>query len=152
MRWPPRSAKIANAAHAIPNENAERNPATAHMFIINPLSGQRMDNLFSTHPATENRIAALERAGAARWARVRWIRRRFVGGGDSYAGAQRRARGSVPAPAAAAHAARCGPGGGGRAVPGGRVRRSVRAKASFAGRARNRYGSGESPRRLPPLR
>ena len=38
----------------------KRNPATAHMFIINPLSGQRMDNLFSTHPATENRIAALE--------------------------------------------------------------------------------------------
>ena len=32
----------------------------AHMFIINPLSGQRMDNLFSTHPATENRIAALD--------------------------------------------------------------------------------------------
>jgi heat shock protein HtpX len=30
------------------------------MFIINPLSGHRMDNLFSTHPATENRIAALE--------------------------------------------------------------------------------------------
>jgi heat shock protein HtpX len=52
-------AKISNAAHVIPNENAERNPATAHMFIINPLSGQRMDNLFSTHPATENRIAAL---------------------------------------------------------------------------------------------
>jgi heat shock protein HtpX len=52
-------AKISNAAHMIPNEEAERNPATAHMFIINPLSGQRMDNLFSTHPATENRIAAL---------------------------------------------------------------------------------------------
>ena len=33
---------------------------TAHLFIINPLSGQRMDNLFSTHPATENRIAALQ--------------------------------------------------------------------------------------------
>jgi heat shock protein HtpX len=47
------------AAHAIPNETAERNPATAHMFIVNPLSGARMDNLFSTHPATENRIAAL---------------------------------------------------------------------------------------------
>jgi heat shock protein HtpX len=29
------------------------------MFIINPLSGARMDNLFSTHPAAENRIAAL---------------------------------------------------------------------------------------------
>ncbi|MCZ7661157.1 MAG: protease HtpX, partial [Xanthobacteraceae bacterium] len=46
-------------AHRIPNDDAERNPATAHMFIINPLSGMRMDNLFSTHPATENRIAAL---------------------------------------------------------------------------------------------
>jgi heat shock protein HtpX len=52
--------KIADAAHAIPNEDAERNPATAHMFIVNPLSGQRMDNLFSTHPAVENRIAALQ--------------------------------------------------------------------------------------------
>jgi len=52
--------KIAMGAHRVVNEDAERNPATAHMFIINPLSGQRMDNLFSTHPATENRIAALE--------------------------------------------------------------------------------------------
>ena len=52
--------KLDAAAHAIPNEDAERNPAAAHMFIVNPLSGQRMDNLFSTHPATENRIAALE--------------------------------------------------------------------------------------------
>lgn len=53
-------ARIENAAHMIGNEAAERNPATAHMFIINPLSGERMDNLFSTHPATENRIAALQ--------------------------------------------------------------------------------------------
>ncbi|WP_411036253.1 zinc metalloprotease HtpX [Shinella sp. BYT-45] len=52
--------KIAVAAGRIPNEAAEHNPATAHMFIINPLSGERMDNLFSTHPNTENRIAALE--------------------------------------------------------------------------------------------
>jgi heat shock protein HtpX len=52
-------AKISNAAHMVENDTAERNPATAHMFIINPLSGQRMDNLFSTHPAVENRIAAL---------------------------------------------------------------------------------------------
>lgn len=51
--------KIAGGAARIPNMTAEANPATAHMFIINPLSGQRMDNLFSTHPATENRIAAL---------------------------------------------------------------------------------------------
>ena len=34
------------------------------MFIINPLSGERMDNLFSTHPATENRIAALQAMAA----------------------------------------------------------------------------------------
>lgn len=52
--------KIARNARQIENPMAERNPATAHMFIINPLSGERMDNLFSTHPATENRIAALE--------------------------------------------------------------------------------------------
>jgi heat shock protein HtpX len=51
--------RIAGAAHRIENHTAEANPATAHMFIINPLSGARMDNLFSTHPATENRIAAL---------------------------------------------------------------------------------------------
>ena len=68
--------KIANAAHAIPNEEAERNPATAHMFIINPLSGHGMDSLFSTHPSTENRIAELQRlavemgAGAASPARA----------------------------------------------------------------------------------
>ena len=53
-------AKISSLAHAIPNDTAERSPATAHMFIVNPLSGARMDNLFSTHPAPENRIAALE--------------------------------------------------------------------------------------------
>ncbi len=52
-------ARISNAAKRIPNVAAERNPATAHLFIINPLSGARMDNLFATHPSTENRIAAL---------------------------------------------------------------------------------------------
>jgi len=52
--------KISNSAHQIPNEDAERNPATAHMFIINPLSGHGMDNLFSTHPSTENRVNALQ--------------------------------------------------------------------------------------------
>jgi len=54
-------AKIDDAAHQVPNYEAERAPATAHMFIINPLSGQGMDNLFATHPSTENRIAALQR-------------------------------------------------------------------------------------------
>jgi heat shock protein HtpX len=51
--------KIARAAGRIPMMSAERNPATAPLFIVNPLTGERMDNLFSTHPATENRIAAL---------------------------------------------------------------------------------------------
>ncbi|MCL2715171.1 MAG: zinc metalloprotease HtpX [Alphaproteobacteria bacterium] len=53
-------ARIENAAHYQPNDSAERNPATAHMFIINPLSGRGMDNPMSTHPSTANRIAALE--------------------------------------------------------------------------------------------
>lgn len=53
--------KISGSSNKIINEDAERNPATAHMFIINPLNGQKADNLFSTHPATENRIAALEK-------------------------------------------------------------------------------------------
>jgi heat shock protein HtpX len=65
-------ATIDAAAHQIENVPAEENPAMAHLFIINPLSGARMDNLFSTHPATENRIAALReiaaRMGAA-WGR-----------------------------------------------------------------------------------
>jgi heat shock protein HtpX len=54
-------AKISNAAQQIENPQAERNPATAHLFIVNPLTGHGMDNLFSTHPSTENRIAALQR-------------------------------------------------------------------------------------------
>jgi heat shock protein HtpX len=58
--------KISAAARQIPNMDAERNPAAAHLFIVNPLSGARMDNLFSTHPATENRIAALMEMEAAR--------------------------------------------------------------------------------------
>ncbi|MFG1478358.1 zinc metalloprotease HtpX [Xanthobacter sp. V4C-4] len=53
-------ARISGEAHQVQNYEAEANPATAHMFIINPLSGARMDNLFSTHPATGNRIAALQ--------------------------------------------------------------------------------------------
>jgi heat shock protein HtpX len=57
-------ARIDNAAHQIENQDAEQHPATAHLFIINPLSGARMDNLFATHPATENRIAALREIAA----------------------------------------------------------------------------------------
>jgi heat shock protein HtpX len=52
--------KISGAAQQIENPTAERAPATAHLFIVNPLTGHGMDNLFATHPSTENRIAALE--------------------------------------------------------------------------------------------
>lgn len=52
--------KIQKGAKQIENHAAENSPATAHMFIINPLSGKNMDNLFSTHPNTENRVAALK--------------------------------------------------------------------------------------------
>jgi heat shock protein HtpX len=52
-------AKLQSGAQRIVNPAAERNPASAHLFIINPLAGMRADNLFSTHPNTQNRIAAL---------------------------------------------------------------------------------------------
>lgn len=51
--------KISHAASEIPNPRAEQNPASAHLFIVNPLHGTGADNLFSTHPSTENRIARL---------------------------------------------------------------------------------------------
>lgn len=51
--------KIEAYARQRVNMDAERNPAMAHLFIINPLSGQGADNLFSTHPNTKNRIAQL---------------------------------------------------------------------------------------------
>ena len=57
--------KIAVMAVRQVNVAAERNPAMAHMYIINPLSGQRMDNLFSTHPDTGNRIMALRQLAAS---------------------------------------------------------------------------------------
>lgn len=52
--------KISAGAHAIPNYAAEAHPGTAHLFIMNPLHGSGMDNLFSTHPNPENRIQRLE--------------------------------------------------------------------------------------------
>ena len=53
--------KIERGARASVNVQAERNPAMAHMYISNPLNGQGADNLFSTHPSTTNRVAALRR-------------------------------------------------------------------------------------------
>ena len=57
--------KLERGAQAIDNPEAENNPATAHMFIVNPLHARSIDGLFSTHPNMQNRIAKLrEMAGA----------------------------------------------------------------------------------------
>ena len=56
--------KIEAYARRIHNPTAERNPASGQLFIINPLAGERADNLFSTHPATGNRVRALMEMGA----------------------------------------------------------------------------------------
>ncbi|MEO3427927.1 zinc metalloprotease HtpX [Pelagibius sp. CAU 1746] len=56
--------KIERAARGIDNRTAESNPATAHMFIINPLHAHNMDGLFTTHPRTANRIARLRELAA----------------------------------------------------------------------------------------
>ncbi len=52
-------AKIANGAARIPNMTAEMHPETGQLMIVNPLSGRGADNLFSTHPSTQNRIDRL---------------------------------------------------------------------------------------------
>ncbi len=49
--------KLERGAEVMPYD---RSPATAHLFIVNPLSGKAMMKLFSTHPATEDRVAKLE--------------------------------------------------------------------------------------------
>jgi heat shock protein HtpX len=57
-------ARISGGAGRHAMESAESHPASAHLFIVNPLAGRRMDGLFTTHPKTENRIAALKRQAA----------------------------------------------------------------------------------------
>jgi heat shock protein HtpX len=52
--------RISTAADRIENVDAEAHPATAHMFIVNPLHGGNLASLFATHPSTEERIARLE--------------------------------------------------------------------------------------------
>jgi heat shock protein HtpX len=48
--------KLSRASQAVP---MEANPSTAHMFIVNPLTGKSLMNLFSTHPPIEQRVARL---------------------------------------------------------------------------------------------
>lgn len=65
--------RIAALAGRSLNVPAERNPASAALFIINPLHGMRMDSLFATHPPTEERIARLQAmagGGQGPWARA----------------------------------------------------------------------------------
>ncbi|MEM8792600.1 MAG: zinc metalloprotease HtpX [Pseudomonadota bacterium] len=45
-------------------QSAEENPASAHLFIVNPLAGTRIDRLFSTHPDPQRRITELKRQAA----------------------------------------------------------------------------------------
>jgi heat shock protein HtpX len=68
-------AKLHAGTQQIPNQVAEANPATAHLYIANPLSGGGLRSLFSTHPPMEDRIARLEamagqvaRPAASPWA------------------------------------------------------------------------------------
>lgn len=81
--------KIAGGGHARLMESAERNPSTAHMFIVNPLAGKGVDNLFSTHPNVGNRIEALQRMAEEMGVRG-------PGAASAAAGYRRTARSSVP--------------------------------------------------------
>ena len=53
-------AKIDAYARGIPLHTADQHPETAQMMIMNPLSGGGLRGLFSTHPATQERIARLQ--------------------------------------------------------------------------------------------
>ena len=52
--------KLSSASQVVP---MHANPSTAHMFIVNPLSGRSLMNLFSTHPPVEERVARLRSMG-----------------------------------------------------------------------------------------
>jgi len=52
--------KLHQGAAQTENPRAEASPATAHMFIVNPLHGRSLDSLFSTHPRMESRVRKLE--------------------------------------------------------------------------------------------
>jgi heat shock protein HtpX len=68
MSGNPRS--LANALRRLHSAAAEipmqASPATAHMFIVNPLTGGGLANLFSTHPPMEERVARLEAMASGR--------------------------------------------------------------------------------------
>jgi heat shock protein HtpX len=58
--------KLEAGAQRVDNHVAEANPATAHLFIVNPLHMRAVDGLFASHPRTAERVRRLrEMAGAA---------------------------------------------------------------------------------------
>lgn len=57
--------KISGLVDRVPNEMAEAHPATAHLFIMNPLSGGGIGRLFSTHPDPSERIQLLREMARA---------------------------------------------------------------------------------------
>lgn len=57
--------KLESAAHQIDNPVAESNPATAHLFIVNPLHARSIGSLFASHPGTEERIQRLRAMAGA---------------------------------------------------------------------------------------
>jgi len=87
-------AKIDRGARAIDNHRAEANPATAHMFIINPLHAHAVDGLFSTHPKTANRIRRLQEIASGMGSAMHEAAGEAFGGGTG--GNRRRARSALP--------------------------------------------------------
>jgi heat shock protein HtpX len=59
-------ADLSRSAAQIDNQHAEQNPATAHLFIVNPLHARSIDGLFATHPPMEERIRRLQAMAGAR--------------------------------------------------------------------------------------
>nr|WP_228073786.1 zinc metalloprotease HtpX [Kordiimonas pumila] len=95
-------AKLHSGAAATLNKRAEENPATAHLFIVNPLHGHSFDSLFSTHPKMEERIRRLEAmaTGVSSRRPVRETRQARV---------RKTTTGSVPDSGAGVHKARKNP-------------------------------------------
>jgi len=62
--------KIEAIARGTAVPEAERNPATAHLFIVNPLHAAGLQSLFATHPSTEERVRRLEAMAASAGASI----------------------------------------------------------------------------------
>ncbi len=58
--------KLERGTRRIDNKQAEANPGTAHLFIVNPLHAHGRDRMFSTHPATANRVERLRAMAPAK--------------------------------------------------------------------------------------